>query len=91
MLLLFSSLRECGTRGQNNSPYRDLMVMLALSPVATLILKQMYVWKNKRRNKHAAESGTGHMQDAEFMDWMDQQNLEFRVSFGSERKRGRDC
>jgi hypothetical protein len=58
--------------------------MLALSAAATLTLKQMYMWKNKRRNKHAAESRTEDMQDIAFMDWTDQQNLEFRVSFGSE-------
>ena len=57
-----------------------IMVTLALACVATLILRQMYVWENNKRDRQAAASSQTHLEDIEFMDLTDKQNQEFRVS-----------
>ena len=57
-----------------------IMATLALGVVSTLILRQWYVWENKRRDRRAAAEGLTHVQDTEFLDLTDHENPEFRVS-----------
>jgi hypothetical protein len=57
-----------------------IMVCLAVAIVATLILRYWYVWENKRRDRVTAAQGYQHVQDVEFMDLTDNQNMEFRYA-----------
>jgi len=45
-----------------------------------LVLRFAYVWENKRRDRLAAQGAIPHIQDAEFMDLTDKQNMEFRYA-----------
>lgn len=57
-----------------------IMACLSLGVLGALVLRGWYVWENKRRDRLAAEGGIPHIQDAEFMDLTDKQNLEFRYA-----------
>jgi hypothetical protein len=58
------------------------MVTGAVAIAATLLLMWKYNHENKRRDRLAAERGDGasHVQDSEFMDLTDRENVEFRYA-----------
>lgn len=57
-----------------------IMATLALAVATTLALRHLYVRENKRRDSRALEKGArSHVEDIEFMDLTDHQNLDFRV------------
>ncbi|KAK5125971.1 hypothetical protein LTR85_011326 [Meristemomyces frigidus] len=58
-----------------------IMVTLAVAVATTLVLRYLYVWENKKRDRLALElGGQGHVEDIEFMDLTDRENPEFRYA-----------
>ncbi|KAI1626348.1 major facilitator superfamily domain-containing protein [Exophiala viscosa] len=57
-----------------------IMACLSLGVVGALLLRFAYVWENKRRDRLAGQGAIPHIQDAEFMDLTDKQNMEFRYA-----------
>ena len=57
-----------------------IMATGAFAIAATFLLMWKYNYENKRRDKIAIETPEGgqHVEDSEFMDFTDRQNLEFR-------------
>jgi hypothetical protein len=58
-----------------------VMATLAFGVVCSMILRQWYVWENKRRDSEAAsDSSFDRNKDSDYLDLTDVQNREFRVS-----------
>lgn len=53
-----------------------IVVTTAFACLMTALLMGYYAWENKRRDKLTVE----HLENSEFLDLTDRENLEFRVS-----------
>jgi hypothetical protein len=57
-----------------------IMVCLAIAIVATLVLRFVYVWENKRRDRVIEAGNNENVHDSDFMDLTDMQNPAFRYA-----------
>jgi hypothetical protein len=63
-----------------NPAFAAIIATCAIAAILAIVLRQYYVWENKRRDRLMETEGADHKLDIEFADVTDRTNKEFRYS-----------